>query len=93
MNNFMDENFKRANIEKIVEFILYGDDSNAECDNSKSLEEKFYLAEQKQNDFFRSLIPGDEAFLKMNDLLSDFMECYFALGVKAGAKICVDLLR
>jgi hypothetical protein len=57
------------------------------------LEEKLYLAEQKQNEYLRGLVSEEESYIKLNMLLCDISDCYFTLGVKAGAKICIELLK
>jgi hypothetical protein len=89
----MKDNFERTQIEKIVEFILYGEDSNIEINKSKNLEQRLYLAEQIHNDYLRSQIQDEEIYLNMNTLLCDILDCYFALGIKAGAKLCIELLQ
>ena len=88
------EILKRATIEGITEYLLYGSAIEAkqkETDYNKKLEDSYEKNEdvlrEHENKTFSELV--DSA----NEMASDVSEVYTALGLQAGMKIMQELLK
>ena len=94
MTNHIDKTFARMDIQKLIRFFIYGEESNTQ-DNAPYFERLEKASEPIYNRIY-SLYPNakdaTEPCNELSHVLSTFQDVYMEIGMKAGARLLYQLM-